>query len=76
MRVRFARHATFEFGPLSRREPETTPAEAAIRTCNTLPGAQEVVAVHLEAIDHCLLTREGPTGRVETPAAGETLEVP
>jgi hypothetical protein len=43
------------------------------------------VAVHMEAINHCLLTRdelreklqsEGLLGRVEIPADGETLEVP
>lgn len=84
MRVRFIRHATFEFGPLSRRDTKTTTAEDVIRTCNALPGAQ-VVAGHVEAINHCLLTRdelkdaldrEGLTGWVGIPADGETLEVP
>lgn len=65
-------------------DPITMTAEDVIRTAVTLPGAR-VVAVHLEAINHCLLTRdelrakldrEGLSGRVEIPADGETLEVP
>jgi hypothetical protein len=44
-----------------------------------------VIAVHMEAINHCLLTRadlaealdeRGLAGRIEIPADGETLETP
>lgn len=65
-------------------DPITMTAEDVIRTAGALPDAR-VVAVHLEAINHCLLTRdglraeldrEGLVGRVEIPADGETLSVP
>ena len=65
-------------------DPITMTAEDVARTARALPGAR-VVAVHMEAINHCLLTRdelrdaldrEGLTGRVEIPADGETLSVP
>ena len=53
------------------------------RVCHALPGAL-VIAVHMEAVNHCLLTRddlreklqkEGLAERVRIPADGETLEV-
>ena len=65
-------------------DPMTMTAEDVIRTAGALPDAR-VVAVHLEAVNHCLLTRdglraeldrEGLVGRVEIPADGETLSVP
>jgi L-ascorbate metabolism protein UlaG (beta-lactamase superfamily) len=65
-------------------DPITMTAEDVARVCHALPEAL-VVAVHMEAINHCLLTRdelreelqrEGLAGRVEIPADGETLEVP
>jgi L-ascorbate metabolism protein UlaG (beta-lactamase superfamily) len=37
-------------------EPITMTADDVIATCQAVPGAQ-VVAVHMEAINHCLLTR-------------------
>lgn len=65
-------------------DPITMTAEDVARVCHALPDAL-VVAVHMEAINHCLLTRdelrgelqrEGLAQRVEIPADGETLEVP
>jgi L-ascorbate metabolism protein UlaG (beta-lactamase superfamily) len=65
-------------------DPITMTAEDVARVCRAAPDAL-VVAVHMEAINHCLLTRdelreklqsEGLVGRVEIPADGETLEVP
>jgi L-ascorbate metabolism protein UlaG (beta-lactamase superfamily) len=59
-------------------------AEDVVRVCRALPEAR-VVAVHMEAINHCLLTRGGLEGelqseqlseRVKIPADGETFEVP
>ncbi len=64
--------------------PITMTAEDVASVCHALPEAR-VVAVHMEAINHCLLTRgeleeelrvEGLSERVEIPADGETLEVP
>ncbi len=65
-------------------DPITMTAEDVARVCRALPDAL-VVAVHMEAINHCLLTRdelrdelqrEGLAERVEIPADGETLELP
>ena len=65
-------------------DPITMTAEDVARVCNSAPGAR-VIAVHMEAINHCLLTRSelaaelgerGLDGRVEIPADGETLEAP
>jgi len=65
-------------------DPITMTAQDVARVCHALPEAL-VVAVHMEAINHCLLTRdelrgelkrEGLAQRVEIPADGETLEVP
>lgn len=65
-------------------DPITMTAEDVARVCRALPGAR-VVTVHMEAINHCLLTRgeleeslraEGLSERVEIPADGETLQVP
>jgi hypothetical protein len=59
-------------------------AEDVARVCRVSPEAR-VVAVHMEAINHCLLTRselaeklgkEGLDGRVEIPADGDKLETP
>ena len=64
-------------------DPITMTAEDVARVCHALPDAL-VVAVHMEAINHCLLIRselaqeldsEGLAGRVEIPADGETLDV-
>jgi L-ascorbate metabolism protein UlaG (beta-lactamase superfamily) len=65
-------------------DPITMTAEDVARVCRAAPEAR-VVAVHMEAINHCLLTRtelagklgeQGLVGRVEIPADGETLEAP
>ncbi len=65
-------------------DPITMTAEDVVRVCRALPDAR-VVAVHMEAINHCLLTRdeleeqlqqEGLAERVEIPADGETFELP
>jgi len=65
-------------------DPITMTAEDVIRTAAAVPEAR-IIAAHMEAINHCLLTREelegaldreGLVGRVEIPADGETLEVP
>ena len=64
-------------------DPITMTAEDVAKVCHTLPDAL-VIAVHMEAVNHCLLTRadlreklqrEGLAERVEIPADGETLEV-
>lgn len=63
-------------------DPITMTAEDAARVCRAAPEAR-VVAVHMEAINHCLLTRddlaahldgEGLLDRVAIPADGERLE--
>ena len=64
-------------------DPITMSAEDIVRVCRAVPDAR-VVAVHMGAINHCLLTRdeleeelqqEGLAERVEIPADGETFEV-
>ncbi len=63
-------------------DPITMTAEDVARVCRAAPEAR-VIAVHMEAINHCLLTRaelaealdkQGLAGRVEIPADGQTLE--
>ena len=63
-------------------DPITMTAEDVAQVCRASPEAR-VIAVHMEAINHCLLTRadlaealdeRGLAGRVEIPADGETLE--
>ena len=65
-------------------DPITMTAEDVAEVCRAAPEAR-VVAVHMEAINHCLLTREqlaeklgerGLDGRVGIPADGTTLEFP
>ena len=64
-------------------DPITMTVEDVIPTAGTVPKARRI-AVHMEAIGHCLLIRkelkdaserEGISGRVEIPAVGVTLEV-
>lgn len=64
-------------------DPITMDAPDVIATCNAAPDAL-IVAVHMEAMNHCGLDRAGLraavdaaglTGRVATPADGETLEL-
>ena len=63
-------------------DPITMTASDVAEVCRAAPGAR-VIAVHMEAINHCLLTRrelaeeldaEGLGEKVEIPADGETLE--
>ena len=65
-------------------DPITMTAEDVAKVCRAAPEAR-VIAVHMEAINHCLLTRaelaealdaQGLSERVEIPADGETLETP
>ena len=65
-------------------DPITMTVEDVIPTAGTVPKSRRK-AVHMEAINHCLLTRdelraeleqEGLMGRVEIPADGEMLSVP
>ena len=65
-------------------DPITMTAEDVAQVCRAAPEAR-VIAVHMEAINHCLLTRadlaealdeRGLAGRIEIPADGETLETP
>jgi L-ascorbate metabolism protein UlaG (beta-lactamase superfamily) len=62
-------------------DPITMTAGDVVQVCDTLPSMQ-VVAVHMEAINHCLLTRAdlreqlraaGLLDRVSIPQDGETL---
>ena len=64
-------------------DPITMTVEDVIPMAGTVPKARRI-AVHMEAIGHCLLIRkelkdaserEGISGRVEIPADGVTLEV-
>ena len=65
-------------------DPITMTAEDVARVCRAAPDAR-VIAVHMEAINHCLLTRrelaeeleeQGLADRVEIPADGQLLETP
>ncbi|CAA9392744.1 MAG: hypothetical protein AVDCRST_MAG01-01-610 [uncultured Rubrobacteraceae bacterium] len=65
-------------------DPITMTAEDVARVCRAAPEAR-VIAVHMEAINHCLLTRaelarklgeQGLAEGVEIPADGQTLETP
>jgi L-ascorbate metabolism protein UlaG (beta-lactamase superfamily) len=64
-------------------DPITMTAEDVARVCHAAPEAR-VIAAHMEAINHCLLTRaelagtldeQGLADRVEIPADGEQLEI-
>jgi L-ascorbate metabolism protein UlaG (beta-lactamase superfamily) len=63
--------------------PITMTDDNVCRVSRELPSAK-VIAVHMEAINHCLLTRdalwtrvsrEGLSGRVKIPADGESIRV-
>jgi L-ascorbate metabolism protein UlaG (beta-lactamase superfamily) len=63
-------------------DPITMTAGDVVRVCRAAPQAQ-VVAVHMEAINHCLLSREdlareaaAAQVRVEIPEDGGQLELP
>ena len=64
-------------------DPIIMTAEDVAQVCRALPG-MPVVATHLEALNHCLLTRaelraalerEGLSGQVLIPADGERLDL-
>lgn len=64
-------------------DPITMDADDVIAACRAAPDAM-IVAVHMEAMNHCGLGRDdlraavaaaGLDGRVATPADGETLEI-
>ena len=64
--------------------PITMDAADVCRVCRSLPSAR-VVAVHMETINHCILTRaalrttltqEGLAAHVDIPQDGETLTFP
>jgi L-ascorbate metabolism protein UlaG (beta-lactamase superfamily) len=63
--------------------PITMTADDVVQVCRALPAAR-VIAVHMEAINHCLLTRaeladrlaqEGLAQQVQIPADGELIEL-
>jgi L-ascorbate metabolism protein UlaG (beta-lactamase superfamily) len=62
--------------------PITMTADDVVRVCRALPAAR-VIAVHMEAVNHCLLTRAELAGRlaqegltqVQIPADGELIEL-
>lgn len=65
-------------------DPITMTAEDVAEVCQAAPEAR-VIAVHMEAINHCLLTRaelaealdeQGLSERVEIPADGASLQTP
>ncbi len=62
-------------------DPITMTADDVVTVCKALPS-MKVVAVHMETINHCLLTRaqlkerleaEGLSGQVNVPQNGETV---
>ncbi len=64
--------------------PITMTAEDVARGCRAATGAR-VIAVHMDAINHCLPTRrelaqefgeQGLAGKAEMSIDGETLETP
>lgn len=64
-------------------DPITMTAEDVVQVCKRLPGAR-VIAVHMEAINHCLLTRRelaeklrqvGLEAQVEIPREGERIQI-
>ena len=65
-------------------DPITMTVEDVVRVCRAAPEAR-VIATHMEAINHCPLTRAalaealenpGLSDRVGIPTDGETLETP
>jgi len=55
--------------------PITMPANDVITTCQAAPRAQ-VVAVHLEAINHCLLTRADLAFQLQAARVRERVSIP
>ncbi|MFQ5795766.1 MAG: MBL fold metallo-hydrolase [Candidatus Bipolaricaulia bacterium] len=56
-------------------DPITMTAEDVIQVCKTAPNAQ-VIAVHMEAINHCLLTRKELGERLEQAGLLDKVQIP
>ena len=56
-------------------DPITMAADDVITTCNAAAGAQ-VVAVHMEAINHCLLTRDDLAFQLEAARVSNQVAIP
>jgi L-ascorbate metabolism protein UlaG (beta-lactamase superfamily) len=56
-------------------DPITMTADDAIRVCQTAPDAQ-VIAVHMEAINHCLLTRADLAFQLEAARVIQQVAIP
>jgi L-ascorbate metabolism protein UlaG (beta-lactamase superfamily) len=56
-------------------DPITMTAEDVVAVCNAAPRAQ-VVAVHMEAINHCLLTRSDLAFQLEAARLGARIAIP
>ena len=62
--------ATFTSGgPITMNEGDV------IEVCRSIPGA-EVVAVHMETINHCLLTRAALKAKVDEAGLGQRVRIP
>lgn len=56
-------------------DPITMTAEDVARVCRAAPDAR-VIAVHMEAINHCLLTRSGLAEELEEQGLADRVEIP
>jgi L-ascorbate metabolism protein UlaG (beta-lactamase superfamily) len=56
-------------------DPITMTADDVIATCKAAPGAR-VVAVHMEAINHCLLTRDDLAFQLEAARVSNQVAIP
>ena len=56
-------------------DPITMTAEDVTQVCRTCPSAH-VVAVHMEAVNHCGLTREGLKKRLEQENLAQRVSIP
>ena len=68
--VAYAGAAQFNVGA-----PITMTAEDVIRVCRAVPEAA-VVAVHMEAVNHCRMGRTDLAGAVEAAGLGEQVKIP
>jgi L-ascorbate metabolism protein UlaG (beta-lactamase superfamily) len=55
--------------------PITMTADDVCRVCRELPSAQ-VVAVHMEAVNHCGLTRDGLRSKLIEEGLGARVQIP
>jgi L-ascorbate metabolism protein UlaG (beta-lactamase superfamily) len=56
-------------------DPITMTADDVVNTCQATPGAQ-VVAVHMETINHCLLTRADLAFQLEAARVNDRVSIP